>query len=207
MVAKEDDDHGEGFVLFHLFFNSKFTFHRFLGLCYLCQYVAATYLYWTDYERFAASPFIWSLPLNGVIQSLTATYYFKFLRSTGEGEDPPPQAYPTHAAAAEATDVGRCTFAAGYYGDKGTLSHSFVKENIFYSMILMFQWLYMSDRFYPAMQKKLGPVVEAVFVFLPYLVLRPWFPKTSFRDSLTGDSKTQTQQNKNWFYYATWITK
>jgi hypothetical protein len=157
----------------HLFFNEKFSVHRVLGLVYLLQYVQAWRLYATDYAAFAASPFLWTLPLNGVLQSLTATYYFSFLPSKS---DP------------------------GYYSDKSALSFTFVKENIFYSSILAWQWIYMNSAFFgpgspadgaaPAARPGIVlalSVVEHAWTFLPYLLFRNLVPKTSFRDSLSND--------------------
>jgi len=164
----------------HLFFNEKFSVHRVLGLVYLLQYAQAWRLYATDYAAFAASPFLWTLPLNGVLQSLTATYYFSFLPSKS---DP------------------------GYYSDKSALSFTFVKENIFYSSILAWQWVYMNAAFFgpgspadgaaPAARPGLVlalSVVEHAWTFLPYLLFRNLVPKTSFRDSLSNDkNKSQVR--------------
>jgi len=105
----------------HLFFNEKFSVHRILGLLYLVQYVAAWHLYVTDYAAFSSSSLLWTLPLNGLAQSLTATYYFSFLPKK---DDP------------------------GYYSDKSALSYDFVKENIFYASVLLWQWVYYADAFY-----------------------------------------------------------
>lgn len=184
--------------LFHLFVSAQFGVHRLLGLAYLAQYAWAWYLYATDYAAFMRSPLPWSLPLNGVLQSLTATYYFSFL---------PRKADP------------------GYYSDKSALSYDFVKENIFYSSILAWQWLYFDDRFFGAtgsFAERLRSgggaaaaapqlaaallAVELAWTFLPYALFRNLVPKTSFRDSLrTGGNKTKG--NQLFFHYATLVTK
>jgi hypothetical protein len=49
-------------------------------------------------------------------------------------------------------------------------------------------------------------IVETAFVFLPYFVFRPLFPKTSFRDSL-GKDRNKTDKNRVFFVIVTWITK
>jgi len=165
-----------GFV--YLFFARKFIAHRVFGLAYLMQYAAVMYLYFADYEgRFLGSPLLITLPVTGVIQSFTAMYYFSFL--------PKKQKNP------------------GYTTATSTLSYSFVKENAFYSLILLFAWLYTNDATYPLL-KYTWPV-EALFVFLPY-TWRRLFPKTSFRDSFESTART-----KGWlryyFFAATWLTK
>ena len=125
----------------HLFFNKKFTAHRSLGLVYLVQYLEAWRMYLTDYEGFAKSPLIWALPLNGVVQALSATYYFSFL---------PKKADP------------------GYYSDRSALSYDFVKENIFFSSILLWQWVYYCPTWDgPLTTDRVLTVVEHAFVCLP----------------------------------------
>ena len=113
-------------TVYNLFVNSKFSVHRIFGLLYLIQWFSALFLYWYNYNYFINSILIWSLPLNGIVQSLSATYYFSFL---------PRKADP------------------GYYSDKSALSYDFVKENIFFAVILGFQWLYYSNDFYPLIKR------------------------------------------------------
>ena len=67
-------DLASGFA--RLFFTRKFLSHRVIGLAFLVQFISATILYLTDYERFLHSPLIWTLPLNGVIQSANAALTF-----------------------------------------------------------------------------------------------------------------------------------
>jgi len=164
---------------FHLFFNVKFTVHRVLGLVYLISYVYAWYLYVYDYNTYRTSHVVWSLPINGLVQSLTATYYFSFL---------PRKVDP------------------GYYSDKGALSYFFVAENIFFAAALAFAFLYNSEVFYPYFRSFPGTIAEHFFVFLPYFV-RPLFPKTSFRDSLRNGAKNKTGANAAFFFVGTWMTK
>jgi len=175
-----------------LFVSHRFSVHRVLGLAYLCAYIAAWWLYLSDYPRFAASVLPWALPLMGVTQSLTAVYYFRFLPKTRA--DP------------------------GYYSDRGTLNYAFITENIFYASILAWQWLYMDARWFgaptslasspatpPALRTALA-LVEGVWTFLPYVIIRPFFPKTRFRDSLQSETN-KTTGNAFFLYWGTIITK
>jgi hypothetical protein len=82
-----------------------------LGLAYLIQWVMAFYLYFADYSEYRNSFLTWSLPLTGVIQTLSAMFYFRFLPNTN---DP------------------------GYYSDKSVMSYKFVCENLFFSSLLLF---------------------------------------------------------------------
>jgi hypothetical protein len=155
-----------------LFVNAKFGLHRVGGIAYLTLWFAALYFFHTDYEWLLHSPLVWALPLTGIYQSLSATYYFSFL---------PKKSNP------------------GYYGDKGALSYDFVKENIFFATILLFQWLYYSPYFFPPIQKSI--TMEYLFVFFPYF-FRSLVPKSSFRDALK-DQRNTTEKNKLFYVVST----
>jgi len=164
----------------HLFVHEKFMWHRFGGLLFILQYITSWYIYIKNYESYKDSPLVWSLPLTGVLQSLSATYYFQ--RHLPKQNDP------------------------GYYSDSSALSYNFVAENIFFSSILLWQFLYYSPHLYPWFVSTIpGNIIEAFFVFLPYTA-RGLFPKTSFRDSINND-KNKSVTNYTFFYYGTWITK
>ena len=131
-----------------------------------------------SYGTFKHSFLIWSLPLTGLIQSITAALTFTFLSRTK-------------------TD-------AGYYSDRGTLSYAFIVENSFFSGLLFFQWLYYSDFFYWYIDQSI--IIDNVIVFLPYIVRQLW-PKTSFRNSLNNPDKNKTVANRRFYYIVTMITK
>ncbi|CAF3668616.1 unnamed protein product [Rotaria socialis] len=165
-------------LIFNLFFQRKFILHRLTGLSYLLQYAYAFYLYFKDYESFKTSFVTWSLPLTGVLQSLTAIYTFTFLSRTKRD--------------------------AGYYSDRGTLSYPFIIENSFFALILLFAWLYYSDRFYSLFSSSI--IIDNLFVFLPFILRQLW-PKTSFRDSIYNSEKTKTNRNRKFFFIVTLMTK
>lgn len=131
-----------------------------------------------SYETFKHSFLIWSLPLTGVIQSITAALTFTFLSRTKV--DP------------------------GYYSDRGTLSYAFIVENSFFSGLLLFQWLYYSDKFYYYINNSI--LIDNLIVFLPYIIRQLW-PKTHFRDSLQNSGKNKTTSNRNFYIIVTMITK
>jgi len=161
-----------------LYFRRKFGVHRIVGLFFLIQYAWCIYLYFSDYNAFSKSPLIWSVPLTGVIQSIVAVYTFTFLPK-------------------KAVD-------GGYFGDKGVLSYNFIKENVFYEILLLFPWLYYSDRFYPIFKSTF--VLEYMWVFFPYYI-RTYFPKTRIRDSLTNNDRNKSDLNRKFFIIVTYITK
>jgi len=142
-------------TLKQLFIKIEFGLHRAIGALYLVQWLASFFLFFYDYNIYKNSFLSWSLPLNGFLQACNASYFFSFL---------PRNADP------------------GYYSDKSVMSYKFLLENIFFSGLLFFAAAYMNDTFYNAMQKV--PFIENLFVFLPYAVIRPFFPKTRFRDSI-----------------------
>lgn len=163
----------------HLFVppQRKFIFHRIFGFCYLTQWFTSLVLFFTAYDYYASSPLTWTMPLNGLIQSITATYYFTFLPKNQED--------------------------GGFNSDKSVLSYKFVKENIFFAGLLLFQCLYYYDPSYRVI-KELLPV-ELFLVFLPY-ILRQLFPKTSFRVAINTTSN-KSKRNFRFFVITSWITK
>ena len=166
--------------LVRLFFSKQFIVHRLVGFAYLLQFAASFFLYFYDYKLYYDSPLTWSLPLTGFSQSIVASLTFTFLPK--RQEDP------------------------GYYGDKSTLSYNFVVENVYFSGLLLFQCLYMHDSNKKLITDYIPFVVETCFVFLPYFVFRPLFPKTHFRDSLNLQ-KNKTEKNRFFFIVVTYITK
>jgi len=91
----------------------------------------------------------------------------------------------------------------GYYSDKGIMSYTFVKENLFFTSLLCFQCLYYNDKVFPIL-RQLYPI-ECLFVFLPY-VFRFLTAKTRFRDSLDNYKNTK-EENRQFYFYLTWLTK
>jgi len=165
-------------TLSRLFLRRKFIAHRMMGLFYLIQYVLTIYFYITDYDYFLKSPFIWSLPLTGLLQSIIAVNTFTFL--------PKKQADP------------------GYFSDRTVLSYNFIKENQFFAMLLLFAWVYYNERFFWIFKQTI--IVEMVLVFFPY-VLRTFFPKTRMRDALEVNDVKNSEKNRFFFRTVTYITK
>ena len=110
---------------------TRFLVHRIFGLAYLIEWFASIYLYLSNYPVYLASPLVWSLPLTGVIQSITAVYYFWFLPK--KQDDP------------------------GYYSDKSTLSYNFVKENVFFAGLLLFQCIYYTNHITKVLRELIIP--------------------------------------------------
>lgn len=77
------------------------------------------------------------------------------------------------------------------------MSYRFIVENIFFALILTWQWIYMDSFIYHKLLQYpyIGGMIEALFVFLPYTCIRePFFPKTHFRDSMIEGNKTEKNQ-------------
>ncbi|KAJ3214097.1 CTP synthase ura7, partial [Clydaea vesicula] len=91
----------------------------------------------------------------------------------------------------------------GYFSDKRTMSYNFITENSFFALILLWQWLYFNDQFYIFFKRTFA--LELLFVFCPYII-RPLWPKTSFRDSM-GFPENKTDRNRKFYAYAIFITK
>jgi hypothetical protein len=80
----------------------------------------------------------------------------------------------------------------GYFADKGVMSYEFVLENVYFSGLLFFQALYYTFR---PLSHWLLPV-EIVMVFFPYYVIRPFFPKTSFRNSYVNERERSEKNDR-----------
>jgi hypothetical protein len=90
-------------------------------------------------------------------------------------------------------------------GDVGALSYNYVLENTYFSLLLLFAWLYFNDKVFPII-RRFWPI-ELVFVFLMYLpIIRFQWPVSSFRDSLAS-AKGMTPANKRFFIWSTLVVK
>lgn len=162
----------------------KFVIHRVGGAFFLLQLVWAWWLFFTDTPRLMESPVMWMLPLTSVTQAVSASLTFTFL---------PPDTKNSNA----------------FYGDKGVLSKAFVRENIFYQLLTAFGFLYYQPRYHQQFFMGNGglfaTVVEIIFVFLPYVLLRPFFPTTRFRDALGTNNASAA--NHSFFTAGIWIIK
>ncbi|KAJ3380051.1 CTP synthase ura7 [Lobulomyces angularis] len=163
--------------LFKLFFSKKFLSHRVGGLSFLIQWTLALVWYFYNYHTFKNSILIWSVPFTGLFQSLNAIATFWFLPKNTKDQ--------------------------GYFSDKRTMSYNFITENSFFALILLWQWLYFNDQFYIFFKRTFA--LELLFVFCPYII-RPLWPKTSFRDSM-GFPENKTDRNRKFYAYAIFITK
>ncbi len=114
---------------------------------------------------------------------------------------------------------------AGYISDIAVLSRTFVHENSFYQLLTFFGSVYYGPsmlQFKHLKQEQpigytsqlmgdsastiFSTVIEYIFIFYPYVVLRPFFPTTRFKDagtSATGRSK----RNQNFYNISTTAVK
>jgi len=134
-------------------------------------------MYNFHYDQFIHSGLTFIMPLVGVFQAANSWSYFAFLPK--RQKDP------------------------GYNSDRSALSYNFVKENIFFAGLLLFQCCYYDANLFLII--KSFPLVEYFFVFLPYTA-RWIFPQTSFRDSLSSTTN-KSKENYTFYIITTWITK
>jgi len=139
-----------------IFFKRKFYVHRIFGLCFILQWFATVYNFVTDYENYASTIFVWSLPCNGILQSVTAAYYFRHLPSVKRLQ------------------------SSGFFDDRFSIAYEVVVENIFYSSRYAFQALYLNYNWNNSSIPLM--LVEQAWVFFPY-VIRKAFPRTSMRSN------------------------
>jgi len=87
------------------------------------------------------------------------------------------------------------------------MSRQFIIENLFYHLLTTFSSLYYYPQFYKALQSNIfGKVIEVTMVFLPYILVRPFFPKTRLRDAIAND-KIKSEDHKIFYFISTWIIK
>jgi hypothetical protein len=96
---------------------------------------------------------------------------------------------------------------SGYLSDKAVLSRNFIHENIFFTLMCAFGSLYYNERTRILLRSHwTGRVLEYTFVFWPYVVLRPWFPITRFRDAGTTRNG-RSDANQRFYEMATHMVK
>jgi hypothetical protein len=121
-----------------------------------------------------------TIALNGIVQATSAYFSFKVLPNLAD---------------------------AGFYSDKAVLSRYFVFENLYYQIMSLFGSIYYNDELRFQMQSSiLGKGLELLFVFFPFVFLRPWFPTTRMSEagtSISGRSKA----NERFYIIATLMIK
>lgn len=95
----------------------------------------------------------------------------------------------------------------GYYSDKAVMSRSFVHENIFFALYCIFGSVYYNPLHREQLKAStIGHALEIIYVFWPYILVRPWFPVTRFSNAGTGRSG-RTKVNERWYEIATFLVK
>ena len=95
----------------------------------------------------------------------------------------------------------------GYYSDKAVLSRSFVHENIFFTLMAVFGSIYYNAECREMLRSNIGGrIVEAIYIFWPYILVRTWFPLTRFSNA--GQThKGRTTQNERFYEFGTLAVK
>jgi cytochrome b involved in lipid metabolism len=160
-----------------------FRIHRIGGLLFLIQYALSWYFFFTNYEYFKSSFLVWSLLLNGCCQALSAVI----------------EIGPT----LEEKDSGE------YFGNKNsTVSKAFITENLYYQLLTAFSSLYYYPQYYDFLHRHpIGKVIEIVWVFLPFVLIRPFFPKTLLREAIGNGDKISTDDHRFFFVVSNWAIK
>lgn len=155
--------------------------HRFMGLAYLIQYGLAWVQFLTNYEDgYQHSYLPYTIALNGLIQVHSAYFSFRVLPDLKD---------------------------AGYYSDRGTISRLFIHENSYFQLMSLFGSLYYIDGARDAIKGcVLGRLLEGLFIFWPYVLIRPLFPVTRFSDA-GSSSAGRTEKNERFYEIGTTMIK
>jgi len=200
--------------------STKHKMHRYMGLAYLFQYFAAWTQYLANYEAAKDSYLPHFIALNGTSQghrsimhwtrslhpmSDTSCFsqnlpFIDFLTLNGIGVIQGYSAFFSFKVLPELDDPG-------YYSDKAVASRNFVHENIFFSMMAVFGSIYYNEEFRQGLKSHwAGEVVETMFVFFPYIVIRTWFPTTRFSNAGKG-RMGRTKKNELFYEIGTKMVK
>ncbi|GMH54326.1 hypothetical protein TrST_g10523 [Triparma strigata] len=154
---------------------TKFRAHRLGGISWILCYVFTWYKFLSDYPFFLS----WNLPilvaLIGTFQGVSATLTFWFLPNQQDN---------------------------GFFSDRGILSRLFVIENVFYQLLVLFGATYPLHRAYLS-STMLGNVLIHLFIFFPYVLLRPLFPTTRFSYTNNGSKVSKYRSSMNASFYET----
>lgn len=161
---------------------SRHKIHRYMGLAFLTQYFLAWVEFVSKYNDPTAEDSIIPhfIALNGLIQGYSAYFSFKVLP---DAIDP------------------------GFYSDKAVVSRKFIHENVYYTLLSVWGSIYYYRGNVDKLQSHpIGQVVEAIYLFFPYVLIRPFFPMTSFGDGGTG-RQSRSEKNAAFYHYATFSVK
>lgn len=93
----------------------------------------------------------------------------------------------------------------GYYSDKAVLSRTFIHENTYFATITYLgSCLYHDTIRTQMMAHPLGRIILFIFVYWNYILLRPFFPITSFSNA--GDSG-RSERNAQFYRVGTMLVK
>jgi hypothetical protein len=96
---------------------------------------------------------------------------------------------------------------SGYYSDKGVMSRDFLHENIGFNLLCIFGAVYYDNDLRKVLVSNIGGrITEFVFVFYPFVLIRPWFPITRFSDA-GSRTNSRTIQNKRFYEIGTLLVK
>jgi hypothetical protein len=95
----------------------------------------------------------------------------------------------------------------GYYSDKAVVSRNFVHENIFFTLLAVWGSLYYNEPVREKLQSSIGgQIIECIFIFWPYILIRPIFPITRFKN--TGTTRNgRSDKNESFYRIGTLMVK
>lgn len=154
--------------------------HRIGGFIFLLCWGVASWQAWHDPVQLTESPWLLFAAVCGLLQAITASHYFRFLPAKKEN---------------------------GLYANTGVISKLFVQENVFFQMMTTFGVLLYTPQVRDFMVATPGlDMLARVMVYLPYILVRPHFPKTSFSDNY-GSKNIKGEKYTFLFEYGIRVVK
>lgn len=175
----------------------KATLHRFMGLAYITQYSLAWVEFLTLYGAGAESSYLThTAALNGESKIRIKSVLVNLPHASLPGIIQGYSAYFSFKVLPELED-------AGYYSDKAVMSRNFVHENMFFTLFCVFGSVYYNEEHRNQLRTTLpGRVLEFVYVFFPYIIIRLFFPITRFSNAGTTRNG-RSDKNQRFYEIAT----
>jgi hypothetical protein len=95
----------------------------------------------------------------------------------------------------------------GYYSDKAVLSRNFVHENMFFTLMCNFGAIYYNNAARENLRSSLpGRILEYIFMFGPYVLVRPFYPVTRFSNA-GNTHRGRSDKNLTFYKIGTLMVK
>ena len=186
--------------------------HRYMGLSFLIMYFAAWIEFIFNYENGGRDSYlphfvtlngtcsVLRFPLLETCQLSSNDSHLTFLTVIMTGLVQGVSAYFSFKVLPELADPG-------YYSDRAVLSRTFIHENTYFGLLtFMGSCMYNEKIHSNLMAHPIGRILLLIFGYWSYVVVRPFFPTTSFSNA--GSSMAgRSSRNEGFYRVGTLLVK